>query len=71
MKRQSFNQCRADLQARLGKIIIELHDMGREVENLIGSHADLAKSLRLHGDSTSNIESAIREIDLAIEPGNT
>ena len=63
MNKQFFNVCGANLQTRLDRIIIEFHDIGREIENLQDPPVHLAKSLRLLGDLASNLKATIHELD--------
>lgn len=70
MEKKSFNLCHTNLHLQLDKIVIELHNMGRTVENFKGSPPGLTKSLRLLGNSASDLKVAIYKIDLAVDLRN-
>ena len=62
-KQQSLNFSLSVIEGRLDRIIIELHDLGREMGRLKFIPLEVADTFRQLGDSTSNLKSMIREIE--------
>ena len=71
IKCKPLNFYHDSLRSRLDLIATEFHNFAREVESLKDSPAGLAKSLRSLGDSTFNLKSTARVLELANLTGPT
>jgi hypothetical protein len=57
------------IEDRLDRIVIELHDLGREVESLKFAPPKMASLLRKLGDSTSNLKPMIHQMVIYSKAG--